>query len=187
LCEVFEQSGIGYVFAVGADFHITTSGSAKMRADQALSLVEARGWNRRSCGNGSKGRRLYDWAWIATASPRHHLLIRRKISDPTELAYYIAYVPDHYACSLTDQIKVAGTRWAIEDCGCQQIETPGSIWPGPTGAGATRPEPAGIITACASHSRHDDAYRATSSGFAMSVAARTDSCRLLSTPTATDT
>jgi SRSO17 transposase len=115
LREVFEQSGIGYVFAVGADFHITTSGSAKMRADQALSLVEARGWNRRSCGNGSKGRRLYDWVWIATASPRHHLLIRRKISDPTELAYYIAYVPDHYACSLTDLIKVAGTRWAIED------------------------------------------------------------------------
>lgn len=72
-----------------------------MRADQALGLVEPRGWNRRSCGDGSKGRRLYDWAWIATASPRHHLLIRRKISDPSELAYYIAHVPDHYVCSLT--------------------------------------------------------------------------------------
>lgn len=41
--------------------------------------------------------------------------IRRKISDPTELAYYIAYVPDRYVCSLTDLIKVAGARWAIED------------------------------------------------------------------------
>jgi SRSO17 transposase len=115
LREEFEQRGIGYVFAVGADFRITTSGSVKMRADQALNLVEPRGWNRRSCGNGSKGRRLYDRAWIATASPRHHLPIRRKISDPGELAYYIAYVPDHYICSLTDLIKVAGARWAIED------------------------------------------------------------------------
>jgi SRSO17 transposase len=112
---LFEQRGLGYVFAVGADFRITTSGSVKMRADHAKGLVEPRGWNRRSCGNGSKGRRLYDWAWIATASPRHHLLIRRKISDPTEVAYYIAYVPDHYVCSLTDLIKVAGSRWAIED------------------------------------------------------------------------
>ena len=48
-------------------------------------------------------------------SPRHQLLIRRTISDPSELAYYIAYAPDHYVCSLTDLVKVAGTRWAIED------------------------------------------------------------------------
>ena len=114
LREVFEARGIGYVFAVGCDFTLTTSGQVRMRADQALALVEARGWNRRSCGNGSKGRRLYDWAWIATASPRHQLLIRRSIST-SELAYYLAYVPDHYVCSLTDLVKVAGTRWAIED------------------------------------------------------------------------
>ena len=114
LREVFEARGIGYVFAVGCDYTLTTSGSVRMRADQALHLVESRGWNRRSCGNGAKGRRLYDWAWIATASERHQLLIRRSISTG-ELAYYLAYVPDHYVCSLTDLVKVAGTRWAIED------------------------------------------------------------------------
>ena len=58
LRTLFEQRGVGYVFAVGSDFHITTSGSVKMRADQALHLVEPHGWNRRSCGNGSTGRRL---------------------------------------------------------------------------------------------------------------------------------
>jgi hypothetical protein len=58
---------------------------------------------------------LYDRAWIATASPRRHLLIRLSISDPTELAYYIAFTPAHYVCSLTDLVKVAGIRWAIED------------------------------------------------------------------------
>jgi SRSO17 transposase len=114
LRELFEARGIGYVFAVGIDFQVTTSGYQKMRADQALRLVEPRGWNRRSAGAGSKGPRYYDWAWIATASPRHQLLIRRSISTG-ELAYFLAYAPEHYICSLTDLVKVAGTRWAVED------------------------------------------------------------------------
>ncbi|MGW9031866.1 IS701 family transposase [Streptomyces sp. NPDC055722] len=113
LREVFEYRGIGYVFAVGCDFTITTSGHEQMRADQALGLVKPRGWNRRSAGAGSKGPRYYDWAWIATASPRHHLLIRRSISTG-ELAYYLAFVPEHYACSLTDLVKVASSRWTVE-------------------------------------------------------------------------
>jgi SRSO17 transposase len=111
---LFEARGIGYVFAVGVDHQTTTSAHQKMRADQALTLVEPHGWNRRSAGAGSKGPRYYDWAWIATASPCHHLLIRRSISTG-ELAYYLAYVPEHYVCSLTDLVKVAGTRWAVED------------------------------------------------------------------------
>jgi SRSO17 transposase len=114
LREVFEARGIGYVFAVGCDFTLTTSGHQRLRADQALELVEPRGWNRRSAGAGSKGPRYDDWAFIATASPRHHLLIRRSISTG-ELAYYLAFVREHYVCSLTDLVKVAGTRWAVED------------------------------------------------------------------------
>jgi hypothetical protein len=48
-------------------------------------------------------------------SPRHHLIIRRKIGDPSELAFYIAYAPAHYVCSLTDLVRIARIRWAIED------------------------------------------------------------------------
>jgi SRSO17 transposase len=114
LREVFEHRGIGYVFAVGCDVTLTTSGQQQMRADQALQLVEPRGWNRRSAGAGSNGPRYYDWAWIATASPRHHLLVRRSTSTG-ELAYYLAFVPEQYVCSLTDLVKVAGARWAVED------------------------------------------------------------------------
>jgi SRSO17 transposase len=114
LRALFEARGIGYVFAIGCDFQLTTSGRQKTRADQALKLVEAHGWNRRSAGAGSKGPRYYDWAWIATASPSHHLLIRRSISTG-ELAYYLAFAPESYVCSLTDLVKVAGTRWAVED------------------------------------------------------------------------
>ena len=112
---IFEERAVGYVFAVGCDFTVITSGCERLRADAALGLVEPVGWNRRSCGNGAKGRRLYDWAWIALHDPRHHLLIRRSISDPTELAYYLAFVPDRYVCPLTDLVRVAGARWAIED------------------------------------------------------------------------
>ena len=60
LRELLEARGIGYVFAVPVDFHLTTSGQVRMRADQALALVEAKGWNRRSCGAGAKGPRYYD-------------------------------------------------------------------------------------------------------------------------------
>jgi hypothetical protein len=44
------------------------------------------------------------------------LLIRRSISTG-ELACYLAYVPEHYVCSLTDLVKVAGTRWGAIDGG----------------------------------------------------------------------
>ena len=115
LRELCEQEGIGYVFAVPVDFHLTTSGQVRMRADAAVALVERTGWNRRSCGAGAKGPRYYDWAWIATDHPRRQLLIRRSISDPSEIAYFYAYAPEGCVCSLTDLVKVAGTRWKVED------------------------------------------------------------------------
>jgi len=86
-----------------------------MRPDQALHLVQPEGWNRRSTGMGAKGPRYYDWAWIATDHPRRQLLIRRAIADPNEIAYFYAYAPEHRVCSLTDLVKIAGTRWKVED------------------------------------------------------------------------
>lgn len=85
LREFLEGAGIGYVFAVPVDHQVTTSGGVRMRADQALALVEAHGWNRRSTAN------------------------------PNEIAYFYAYAPEHRACSLTDLVKIAGTRWKGED------------------------------------------------------------------------
>jgi hypothetical protein len=43
-------------------------------------------------GHGSKGQRWYAWAWIGTASPRHHLLIRCHLTTG-ELAFHHCYVP----------------------------------------------------------------------------------------------
>ena len=42
-------------------------------------LKGKKGWEVRSAGKGSKGERWYAWAWLATASPRHSLLIRRHL------------------------------------------------------------------------------------------------------------
>jgi SRSO17 transposase len=110
LREFFEHRGIGYVFAVPVDHQVTTSGQVRIRADQ-----EPGGWNHRSCGAGAKGPRYYDWAWIATDHPRRQLLIRRSITDPSEVAYFYAYAPENRVCSLTGLVKIAGARWKVED------------------------------------------------------------------------
>jgi SRSO17 transposase len=115
-----QRRRIGYVLAVPCSQNIPTQGGSA-RADALATRTPASAWKRRSCGDGVKGPRLYDWALASlpdtgTAEHGHArwLLIRRNISDPTELAYYLCYGPT----DTTDDelIRVAGTRWAIEEC-----------------------------------------------------------------------
>jgi SRSO17 transposase len=89
-----EQHDVGYVFGVPCSFGVTLTSGRRVRADQALKLVPAKAWNRTSCGAGSKGDRTYWWAWIATSSDRHHLLVRRNLTDPAEVTFFSCYVPD---------------------------------------------------------------------------------------------
>ena len=42
------------------------------------------------------------------------LLVRRSIAKPGELAYYVCYGPA--GTTLEELVRVAGTRWAIEEC-----------------------------------------------------------------------
>ena len=44
---------------------------------------------------------------------RHWLLVRRSIVDPDELAYYACFSPTEV--SLAELVRVAGSRWIIED------------------------------------------------------------------------
>ena len=111
----FEERGIGYVFAVGVNLAVPT-GIGPIRADVlAAKKVPKRAWNRLSCGQGAKGPRLYDWALVATAGPRHHLLVRRSLADATDLAFFYAYVPPGRSMALADLVKIAGIRWAVEE------------------------------------------------------------------------
>jgi len=111
----FEEHGIGYVFAVGVNFAVPT-GVGPIRADVlAAKRVPRRAWNRLSCGQGAKGPRVYDWALVATAGPRHHLLVRRSIADPTDLSYFYTYAPPGRPTALPDLVKIAGIRWTVEE------------------------------------------------------------------------
>ncbi|MFE7394313.1 hypothetical protein [Streptomyces sp. NPDC057582] len=103
------------VFAIGINFQVPT-GVGPMRADlPAARKIPKRAWNRLSCGQGAKGPRVYDWALIATAGPRHHLLVRRSLADPTDLAFFSTYVPPGRSMALADLVKIAGIGWAVEE------------------------------------------------------------------------
>lgn len=63
-----------------------------------------------------KGHRDYDWAWAATASPRHWVLIRRSIGGHSELAFFYCHAPARRPVSLPVLIAEAGKRWPVEEC-----------------------------------------------------------------------
>lgn len=112
--RLFEDHHIPYVVAVGIDFNITTK-TGTYRADQVVKTLPRHAWNRRSCGQGAKGPRVYDWAMIATSSPTHVLLVRRSITKPTDLAYFYAFVPASQALTLARLVTIAGYRWMVEE------------------------------------------------------------------------
>jgi SRSO17 transposase len=114
LRRFFETRDIGYVMAVGVDFHINTDTGAK-RADLIARTLPAKAFNRRSCGQGARGPRVYDWAMIATSSPRHALLIRRSITKPDDIAYFYAFIPTGEPLLLATLIRIAGIRWTVEE------------------------------------------------------------------------
>jgi len=104
------------VLRVASNFTVTLPGGAKLTCAEAVTRL-ARGrrrWEVRSAGQGSKGQRWYAWAWIATASPRHCLLIRRHLKTG-ELAFHYCYVPEGQLLTKTRLITAAGLRWPAEE------------------------------------------------------------------------
>jgi SRSO17 transposase len=111
-----EKNGKGYVLAVPVNFTVTLPSGRRVTVASLARMVPARCWETRSCGSGCKGHRDYGWAWAATCAPRHHVLIRRSLSDPSELAYFYCHTPAGRVVSLPVLIKVAGQRWPAEEC-----------------------------------------------------------------------
>ena len=58
-----EARGIGYVLAVACD-HPVVAGGDPYRADVLVRRVPARAWQCISAGQGAKGHRYYDWAFV---------------------------------------------------------------------------------------------------------------------------
>ncbi|WP_084966061.1 IS701 family transposase [Thermoactinospora rubra] len=113
LRHFLEDRRIGYVVAVSRTHQITT-GAGKTRAAIMAGKVRKAGWQRLSCGPGAKGERHYDRALIATASPTHHLLIRRSVSKPAGLAFFLCHTPT--PVPLGRLVHIVGCRWTIEEC-----------------------------------------------------------------------
>ena len=111
----FEDHGQGYVLRVPSTFRLTLAAGVTLTCKQAVTglLNDTRRWEIRSAGTGSKGQRWYAWAWLAAASPRHHLLIRRHLSAG-ELAFHYCFVPAGQAVSKSRLIRAAGLRWPVE-------------------------------------------------------------------------
>jgi SRSO17 transposase len=118
LREFCEHRGVGYVLRVPCSFRVSLTSRRRVRVDQALKLVPTKGWNLASAGAGSKGDRVYRWAWIGTASDRHHLLVRRSLADPTEVAFYYCYLPAGRRATLPVLVAIAGRRWPVEEDLC---------------------------------------------------------------------
>ncbi len=117
-----ERQEIPHVMAVKSNeklWALTDRGPLQVRADRLASGVAESAWVRCSAGNGAKGPRVYDWAAVDIRPLRepgkgHWLLARRSIARPGELAYYVCYGPAD--TTLGELVRVAGTRWAIEEC-----------------------------------------------------------------------
>ena len=111
-----EQQGMFYVMAVASNQHVWL-GFEQVRINQIIKQVAKSQWQVVSAGDGAKGPRLYEWALVPLLSimidNRRWLLVRRSISAPKEMAYYVAYGPPE--TKLEEMVKVAGRRWAIEE------------------------------------------------------------------------
>lgn len=107
-----EDHHLNYVMAISCDQRFATP-TGPVRADELAALAPTRGWQRLSAGAGSKGQRLYDWLLINPGADDHQLLVRRSISRPDELAYYIIHTST--PVPIAELVRVAGSRWAVEE------------------------------------------------------------------------
>ncbi|WP_406376974.1 IS701 family transposase [Streptomyces sp. NBC_00647] len=132
--RLLEETAIGYVLVVPKSQQVPHFG----RIDHLFSQAPGGAWERRSCGDGAKGPRLYHWAALQITSiedfdgdmPTHQrwALARRSINKPDEIAYYLAHAP--LGTTIETLVRVAGMRWAIEEafqaakneCGLDQYE-----------------------------------------------------------------
>ena len=117
-----ERQGVPHVLAIKRSeklWALTDRGPRQVKADRLASGVEECAWVRCSAGDGAKGPRVYDWATVDIRPLRepgkgYWLLARRSLSNPEELAYYVCY--GSAGTTLEELARVAGTRWAIEEC-----------------------------------------------------------------------
>jgi len=125
---MLRKAGKGYVLGVASNHLFNSWGKGRFVRGSAAKIAEAlpkSAWQRLSSGEGTKGPRLHDWAYIELADLdvgeynsalngewTRGLLIRRNIADG-ELAFFSTWCPK--GTPLKKLVAVEGHRWAIED------------------------------------------------------------------------
>ena len=125
---MLRKAGKGYVLGVAAN-HVFYSWSQKLTiggtaAEIAQDLPKS-AWRRLSSGEGTKGPRLHDWAYLEladldaddynsslTGTWTRGMLIRRHIANG-DLAFFSTWCPK--GTPMKKLVSVEGHRWAIED------------------------------------------------------------------------
>jgi SRSO17 transposase len=112
-------AGKGYVLGIASNHSVKSWGKGNSFTGTAASVAESlepSEWRRLSAGDGTKGPRLHDWAYVELADRSRlwtrGLLIRRSIADG-ELAFFSTWAPA--GTIIETLVRVQGCRWAIED------------------------------------------------------------------------
>jgi SRSO17 transposase len=113
LCTWLQETGTPYVMAVPKTTQFTDHAGAVVQLDTLARRLPPNAWQRRACGIGSKGHRVYDWTLLDSSDIDHQYMIRRSL-DHSELAFYHCYNPHHVGFG--ELVHVAGARWPIEEC-----------------------------------------------------------------------
>jgi SRSO17 transposase len=125
---MLRKAGKGYVLGVAANHVFRSWGKKQLIGGTAAKIAQSlakSAWRRLSSGEGTKGPRLHDWAYLEladldvaqynstlTGQWTRGLLIRRNIADGA-LAFFSTWCPK--GTPAKKLIAVEGRRWAIED------------------------------------------------------------------------
>lgn len=122
-----EEHQMRYVLAVPKNEVVPLPDGRTRQARELYAIVPEEAFERRSCADGAKGPREYDWATVqlapTTQGLERHLLIRRstvpnkKDKKTGELVREIAYFLCHTAPGATtaELVTAAGQRWMVEE------------------------------------------------------------------------
>jgi len=113
-----ERNHKSYVVCVSRKEYID-DGEEYSSVGSILDNLPSEGWFEASCGDGTKGKRIYDWFVKEIKPPSEQgfsrwLLVRRNQSDHSDLQAHICFALT--GTSTTKLIEVAGTRWTVAMC-----------------------------------------------------------------------
>jgi SRSO17 transposase len=125
---MLRKAGKGYVLGVAANHVFNSWGKKQFVRGAAAKIAHSlpkSAWRRLSSGEGTKGPRLHDWAYLELADLdageynsilkgkwTRGMLVRRNIGDG-DLAFFSTWCPK--GTSMEKLVSVEGRRWAIED------------------------------------------------------------------------